>query len=158
MALVVVDYPDQPFVISQPPFSTIFGNPQPLPGGMGPIPRDDVPEFYRDFLNTPSMLNHFQTMNKYWMEDSLGKYGVQLDSYGPYRMPFNMYQYFVTDFSSGTGCPTPTLTPCNKNFRTDVRAAWVAEVGTAGRRTPTTTSSTSAPARTRAAPGRSSAR
>ena len=31
VALVVVDYPDQPFVISQPPFSTIFGNPQPLP-------------------------------------------------------------------------------------------------------------------------------
>ncbi len=131
VALVLVDYPDQPFVISQPPFSTIFGNPQPLPGGVGPIPRDDVPEFYRDFLNAPSMLNHFQTMNKYWMEDSLGRYGVQLDSFGPYRMPFNMYQYFVTDFSSGTGCPTPTLTPCNKNFRNDVRAAWVAEVGTA---------------------------
>ncbi len=129
VALVMVDYPDQPFVISQPPFSTIFGNPQPLPGGVGPIPRDDVPEFYRDFLNAPSMLNHFQTMNKYWMENSYGKYGVQLDSFGPYRMPFNMYQYFVTDFSSGTGCPTPTVTPCNKNIRTDARAAWLAEVG-----------------------------
>ena len=90
VALVVVDYPDQPFMISQPPVSTIFGNPQPLPGGVGPIPSDDVPEFYRDFLNTPSMLNHFQTMNRYWMEDSFGKYGVQLDAFGPYRMPVNI--------------------------------------------------------------------
>ena len=35
---MIVDYPDQPFVISQPPFSTIFGNPQPLPGGVAADP------------------------------------------------------------------------------------------------------------------------
>ena len=42
-----------------------------------------MPAFYRDFLNKPQALNHFQTMNRYWMEDSFGKYGVQLDAFGP---------------------------------------------------------------------------
>ena len=26
-------------------------------------------------------------MNRYWMEDSFGKYGVQLDAFGPYQLP-----------------------------------------------------------------------
>ena len=38
-------------------------------------------------------------MNRYWMEDSYGKYGVQLDAFGPYRLPGNSYQYFLTDQS-----------------------------------------------------------
>ena len=37
------------------------------------IPREQVPQFYADFLNKPSALNNFQTMNRYWMEDSFGK-------------------------------------------------------------------------------------
>jgi hypothetical protein len=77
VALVVVDFDDYPFQISQPPHSTIFGNPQ---ANANSVPREDVPEFYRDLLNSPSPLNNFTTMNKYWMEDSFGKYGVQPDS------------------------------------------------------------------------------
>ena len=38
-------------------------------------------------------------MNRYWMEDTYGKYGVQLDSFGPYQLPGNSYQYFLTDQS-----------------------------------------------------------
>ena len=59
--------------ISQPAGSTIFGTPTTEANN---IPRADVPAFYRDFLNKPQALNHFQTMNRYWMEDSFGKYGV----------------------------------------------------------------------------------
>ena len=33
-------------------------------------------------------------------------------------------------------CPTPTATPCNRNIRTDLRAAWEAD-GRRGRRSPT---------------------
>ena len=96
------------------------------------IPRADVPNFLRDFLNKPQELNHFQTMNRYWMEDSFGKYGVQLDAFGPYRLPGRSYQYFMTEFSFGgqgnspAHCPDVANYPCNKNFRTDARAAWVA--------------------------------
>ena len=126
-ALVVVDFPDQPFVISRPVGSTIFGNPQP---GAPAVARDNVPEFYRDFLNTPSMLNHFVTINKYWMENSLGRYGVQLDAFGPYSMPGNQFEYFLND-AGGAGSSCPSGFTCNRNIRTDARAAWVAEVGTA---------------------------
>ena len=93
--------PGQAFYISQPPGSTIFGTPT---AEAHNIPRADVPAFYRDFLNKPSALNHFQTMNRYWMEDSFGKYGVQLDAFGPYQLPGNSYQYFLTEFG---GSATP---------------------------------------------------
>jgi len=127
VALVVTDFPDKPFTISQGADATVFGTPTTEANG---IPRAQVPAFYRDFLNKPQALNHYQTMNRYWMEDSFGKYGVQLDAYGPYQMPGRSYQYFEQGYDSrGIACPTKTVTPCNKNFRTDARAAWVADVG-----------------------------
>src|SRR3712207_6769482 len=54
IALVTLDYPDMPFVVTQAPRSTIFGNPQPSAANLS---RDDVPAFYRDLLNTPNALN-----------------------------------------------------------------------------------------------------
>ncbi len=127
VALVVTDFPDKTFTISKPAGSTVFGTPT---AEMNSVPRADVPAFYRDFLNKPQPLNHFQTMNRYWMEDTHGKYGVQLDAYGPYLLPSNSYQYFEQDFdSSGNHCPNKATNPCNKNFRTDARAAWLADVG-----------------------------
>src|SRR3954471_14480870 len=133
VALVLVDFPDKTFAISQPAGGTIYGTPT---TDANNIPRADVPAFYRDFLNKPQALNHFQTMNRYWMEDSYGKYGVQLDSFGPYKLPGNSYQYFLTDQQAAANNPAhcPQLTPaapCNLNFRTDARAAWQADVGTA---------------------------
>ena len=62
-------------------------------------------QFYEDFLNMPQPLNHGQTISSYWMEDSLGRFGVDLDAYGPYLMDSNSYQYFM-EFQSDTGCPT----------------------------------------------------
>src|SRR6185503_5795642 len=94
------------------------------------IPRAQAAQWLADFLNKPQAINSFQTMNRYWMEDSFGKYGVQLDAFGPYRLPGLSYQYFQQDFdSSGNHCPNKATTPCNKNFRTDARAAWVAATG-----------------------------
>ena len=73
IALVAVDYPDKPFVITQAPNSTVFGNPFPIVSGLN---RTEVPAFYRDFLNKPSDLNHNHTLHEYWMEDSGGRFGV----------------------------------------------------------------------------------
>src|SRR4051812_14570718 len=129
VALVVTDFPDKPFTITQPAGSTVYGTPT-LEANT--VPRDQVPAFYRDFLNKPQPLNHFQTMNRYWMEDSFGKYGVQLDAFGPYKMPGRSYQYFMTEFGGNANlahCPDSANFPCNRNFRTDARAAWLADVG-----------------------------
>src|SRR5690348_3659670 len=91
VALVLGDFPDKEFYVTKPAGSTIFGTPT---SEANTVARADVPAFYRDFLNKPSALNHFQTMNRYWMEDSFGRYGVQLDAFGPYKMASNSYQYF----------------------------------------------------------------
>ncbi|MFI5706909.1 M6 family metalloprotease domain-containing protein [Kribbella sp. NPDC051620] len=122
-ALVLVDYPNQPFVITQPKASTPFGNPSAEANG---IPRDQVADFYRDFLNKPGALNRGHTIHEYWMEDSGGRYGVDLTSFGAYRLPGKSYEYGM-EFQGGTACPAGDN--CNKNLRTDARAAWVADQG-----------------------------
>ena len=94
-----------------------------------------MPAFYRDFLNKPQALNHFQTMNRYWMEDSFGKYGVQLDAFGPYQHAGQLVPVLPDRLSGGSATRAlpahAAHDPCNLNFRTDARAAWLADVGAA---------------------------
>jgi hypothetical protein len=82
VAIVFADFPDRDFIVSQPPGATIWGTPT---AAAHSVPREQVPQFYADFLNKPSPLNNFQTMNRYWMEDSFGKYGVELVPIGPFK-------------------------------------------------------------------------
>ncbi|MFC4586231.1 M6 family metalloprotease domain-containing protein [Sphaerisporangium corydalis] len=122
-ALVLLDYPNQPFVVTQPAGSTVFSNPS---AEAHDIPRDQVGKFYHDFLNVPGTLNHGHTIHEYWMEDSGGRYGVGLDAFGPYEMPGKSHEYAM-EFQSGTACPAGDT--CNRNIRTDGRAAWAASAG-----------------------------
>jgi len=127
VAIVLADFPDRPFIATQPAGSTIWGTPT---AAAHDIPREQVPQFYADFLNKPSALNNFQTMNRYWMEDSFGKYGVELVPIGPYKMDYKSYQYFISGYAGTPDnryCPTPAATPCNRNIRTDLRAKWDAD-------------------------------
>jgi M6 family metalloprotease-like protein len=123
-ALVLVDFANQPFVVTQPANSSVFGN----PSTVHDLPRDDVPEFYRDFLNKPSQLNQGHTIHEYWMEDSGGRYGIGLGSFGVYRMPAKSHEYGIeASMQRGLGCPAGDT--CGRNVRTDARAAWIADVG-----------------------------
>jgi M6 family metalloprotease-like protein len=122
-ALVLLDYPNQQFVVTGAQNSTVFGNPS---AEAHDVPRDQVAQFYKDFLNTPSDLNRGHTIHEYWMEDSGGRYGVDLAAFGPYTMPGKDHEYAM-EFQAGTACPAGDS--CNKNIRTDGRAAWVADVG-----------------------------
>ena len=127
-AIVLVDYPDQPFQVTLPEGSNIWGNPGPQGHD---IPRDQVPQFYKDFLNTPSEMNDYHTLNEYWMEDTGGRYGVELQAFGPYQLPFNQYQYQYDGMQSGGPAETkcPAALACGKSFRGDVAAAWKAATG-----------------------------
>ena len=49
-ALVLLDYPNQPFVVTQPQGSTVFGNPS---AEASASRATQVAQFYEDFLNTP---------------------------------------------------------------------------------------------------------
>ncbi len=92
VALVVTDFPGTPLAITQHENGTVFGTPT---AQAHDVPRAQAAQWYADFLNKPQALNNFQTMNRYWMEDSFGKYGVQLDAFGPYELPGTQYQYFL---------------------------------------------------------------
>ncbi|QXJ24499.1 M6 family metalloprotease domain-containing protein [Actinomadura graeca] len=124
-ALVLVDYSNQPFVVTQPKNSSIFGNPTVT----SDVPRSEVAKFYQDFLNKPQKLNNGHTIHEYWMEDSGGRYGVDLTGFGAYKMPAKDHEYGVDGMQGGSGCPSGDT--CQRDLRRDARAAWVAAVGEA---------------------------
>ncbi|KAG5973476.1 hypothetical protein E4U55_000504 [Claviceps digitariae] len=126
IALVAVDYPNENFTITGPLKSTIFGNP--INDAAANIPRSDVPAWYRDFLNKPGALNQGHTLHEYWMEDSHGRYGVDLTAFGPYRMPALSYQYGIQDDVNPGACP-PGNEKCSLDIRDDVLALWKKDVG-----------------------------
>ncbi|MFY1636363.1 M6 family metalloprotease domain-containing protein [Solwaraspora sp. WMMB335] len=124
IALVTLDYPDQPFAVTQRARSTVFGNPQAVASN---IPREQVAEFYTDFLNTPNSLNRGHTLHEYWMQNSNGRYGVDLTGFGPYELPVKSYQYGIDNGFNPGACPTGEQ--CARNIRTDGLGAWRAAVG-----------------------------
>lgn len=93
-ALILIDFEDQDFIISEQEGSEIAGNPV----GTGNIPREDVPKYYEEFLNKPSPQNHYKTIDGYWKENSYGKWGVEIDSFGPYRVDAKEFQYGLNEF------------------------------------------------------------
>ncbi|WP_233160046.1 metallopeptidase domain-containing protein [Actinophytocola xanthii] len=122
-ALVLLDYPNLPFAVTQPQGSTVFGNPS---AEAHDIPRAEVADFYHDFLNVPGTLNRGHTIHEWWMEDSGGRYGVDLTAFGPYQLPGKSHEYAM-EFQDGNGCPSGDR--CDRNIRTDGRAAWLAAEG-----------------------------
>ncbi|KAK2746662.1 hypothetical protein FQN57_003006 [Myotisia sp. PD_48] len=124
IALVAVDYSNMPFAVTQPVNSTIFNNPQPSGAN---IKRENVPLFYRDLLNTPNKVNNGHTLHEYWMEDSNGRFGVDLTSFGPYKMPEESYIYGIDDWMNPGECP-PGKT-CSVEIRDHALAAWRKDVG-----------------------------
>jgi M6 family metalloprotease-like protein len=125
-AVVLVDFADTDFAVTQPAGSTIFGNPQALAHD---VPRNEVAKFYEDFLNNPNDLNQGHTIHEYWMEDSNGRYGVDLTAFGPYRLPAKLHEYGLDNSMNGGQAHCPAGDTCNRNLRTDGFAAWYAEVG-----------------------------
>lgn len=123
MALVAVDFEDQPFVITLPKNSDLFGNPH-----IDPIKREDVPEFYSEFWLKPSPVNHGQTINGYWMEQSRGKFGITtLDAFGPYRMPKNLWEYGLNEYNQNNF--TPSEARARSRMEPHVDSLWKADAG-----------------------------
>ena len=83
-AIVLLDFTDQPFVVTQAPESHPFKNPT---AGFDPIERAEVPQHYLDLLNKPSEINGGRTLNQYWMEQTGGRISVQMEAFGPYQLP-----------------------------------------------------------------------
>ncbi|MBP2327909.1 M6 family metalloprotease-like protein [Kibdelosporangium banguiense] len=126
IALVAVDFPDQPFVITQPKQSDLFGNPQ-----IDPIPRADVPKFYHDYYMIPNQYNHGRTIHEYWMEQSRGKLGVgKMDVFGAYRLPRNLFEYGLNEWGQTAACPKGFT--CDGNLDRDADTGWKADLAARG--------------------------
>lgn len=123
LAVVGIDFPDQPFVVSLPKGSDPFGNPQ-----IDPVAREKVPQFYADFFMKPSPINHGQTINGYWMEQSRGKFGItEVEVFGPYRMPKPIWAYGLNEY--GQNEQTPDGIRAEGRMERDCDAVWAAELG-----------------------------
>jgi M6 family metalloprotease-like protein len=123
VAVIAVDFADQPFVITRPRLSDPFGNPQ-----IDPVARQDVARFYADFWGTPSALNRGHTVHEYWMEQTNGRIGVRMTPFGPYRMPRNLFEYGLNDIGGQQGnCPAGFT--CNGSLEPDADALWRAAAG-----------------------------
>ena len=127
-AVVLAQFTDQPFLISQPAGSHPFGNPQP---GWQPVA--DVRQWMHDYLTKPSQYNGGQTIHGYWMEDSHGKLGVSIDTFGPYVLPGKLHEYGIPDntFNAPREAYCPAGDSCTKSLRTDSNAAWRNAIGCA---------------------------
>jgi M6 family metalloprotease-like protein len=123
LAVVGIDFPGQPFVVSLPKGSDPFGNPQ-----IDPVAREKVSQFYADFFMKPSETNHGQTINGYWMEQSRGKFGItEVEVFGPYRMPKPIWAYGLNEY--GQNEQTPDGTRADSRMERDCDAVWAAELG-----------------------------
>lgn len=123
LAVVAVDFPNQPFVITLPKGSDPFGNPQ-----VDPISREKVAQFYADFFTKAIEINRGQNIHRYWMEQSRGKFGItQVDAFGPYRMPKPHWYYGLNEYSQNDQTPDGTL--AEGRLEKDCDALWIADVG-----------------------------
>lgn len=123
LAIVAIDFPDQPFVITLPKKSDPFGNPQ-----IDPIAREDMPQFYADFFMKPSDVNNGHTINGYWMEQSRGKFGItEVGVFGPYRMPDPLWNYGLNEY--GQEDQTPDGSIADGRMEQDCDAIWIQDVG-----------------------------
>lgn len=100
-ALVVVDFQGRDFILSQEEGTEVAGNPI----GIGAIPREDVPEFWEDFLMEPQALNNFHSINEFWRENSFGEWAVEIDAFGPYRMDGKEFQYGLSGWGQNENMP-----------------------------------------------------
>jgi len=128
-AVILLDFTDQPFLVTQEPGSHPFGNPQ---EGFEPVPRDQVDEWYLDYFTVPSEKNGFQTLHSYWMEDSHGTIGVDVEVFGGYTLPGKLHEYGINNQMNGPieqFCPMGDT--CGKDLRTDGTALWRDDIGCA---------------------------
>ena len=121
-ALILGDYPDREFLVTKPRGADPMGNPI----AAGGIAQDKVGDFYKDLLNTPQALNNHHTINEYWLEDSYGLVGIDMDAFGPYRMDRPEYQYGLAEFGQESACPSGET--CDGDFDTELLAKSTGDV------------------------------
>lgn len=123
--LIIVDFQDREFILSGAPGSEIAGNPI----GTGNVPRDQLGTWWEDFLNKPSALNNYRTVNEYWQENSFGKWKIELKAFGPYKMDGKEYEYGLNEFGQQVNMPEGST---RRNLRSEAVAKAQADIAASG--------------------------
>lgn len=100
-ALILVDFPDQEFILTNEQGSDPAGNPI----GASEISEEELGQWWVDFLNTPQDLNNGRTVDEFWRENSYGKWSVELDAFGVYTMDHKEFQYGLNEFGQQQHLP-----------------------------------------------------
>lgn len=128
-AVILLDFVDQPFLITQPAGSHPFGNPQ---SGWVPVAPEAANQWFYDYYAVPNDYNGGQTLHAYWMEDSYGQIGVDVQVFGPYTLPGKLHEYgYDGSFNSPRSAYCPQGDTCGKNIRSDGGNLWRADIGCA---------------------------
>ena len=125
-ALILGDHSDRRFLVTA---AGGLGRRSATRSARAASPRTRSASFYEDMLNTPQALNRGHTINEYWLEDSYGLVGIDMDAFGPYRMDRPEYQYGLAEYGQEASCPTGET--CDGDFDTELLAKSAADV-TAG--------------------------
>ena len=88
--LIMVDFEDLPFIMTQPTGSDFMGNPT-----SEPITEDEVCDYWTELLNIPSELNDYTSIDGFWRENSYGKWAVEIEAYGPYHLEGMEWEYGI---------------------------------------------------------------
>jgi M6 family metalloprotease-like protein len=124
-ALILGDYEDQPFIMTRPNGSDLVGNPH----SHGGVAQEDVAQWWGEFLNEPNDVNRGHTMNEYWLEDSYGLVGVDVQAFGPYRMDGKSFEYGLGGGDAGgAGDACPAEHTCGRGFDAELIEKSLADV------------------------------
>jgi M6 family metalloprotease-like protein len=124
-AIILMDFKNQPFLITQPAKTHPFGNPQP---GWTPVPQSGVNAWMQDYYGKANQYNGGHTLHSYWMETTHGRIGVTPEVFGPYTMPYNSWQFGLGDF--GQNSPTTNMCPAQASIPTGGTAVTSLNVST----------------------------
>jgi len=123
LAVVAVDFPNQPFVITRAKGTDPFGNPQ-----VDPIAREKVPQFYADFFTKSLPVNHGLDIHHYWMWQSRGKFGLtQVDTFGPYQLPKPHWWYGLNEYHQNEYTPDGSV--ASGRLEKDCDELWMQSAG-----------------------------
>ena len=87
--VILVDYADRP-VCDDP-----AGCSDPLKNPQIQVAEEDLAEWWENYLNVPSELNNWTSIDAFWRENSYGNWKVEIDAYGPYTLDGMEWEYGI---------------------------------------------------------------
>jgi len=126
-AVILLEFTDQPFLITQDPGTHPFGNPQ---SGWEPVAPEDVNQWFNEYYAVPNEYNGGQTLHAYWMEDSHGRIGIDVEVFGPYTLPGKAHEYgYDGSFNAPLSAFCPQGDTCGRSMRVDGGELWRDDIG-----------------------------